>query len=347
MRSFALLLAGLLVCSPAQPATFADFNPWFWSYTYPAKDLTVEAVQGTEADFDGWRAQFASDYAAIINGVPISAPSPAVLGSIQQRTGYTLQEINFPFPSGPTIPTLIAKPTTIDPNKPIIIAQHGHEMSPQGGAPYALFAPDAWAEKWVKAGYVVWAPSSVWHTQLGSLPATYGYQRTWVRMTDRLMTAALPHMPEHNRFVATGLSSGAQTMSFLMALRSDIDLGVFAGSFFPLEYARENYRISGHPNDYDMPQVFDYTPIYALMASRSVQWQIGKQDGFYPRLTPGAAAQPSFPGTPRPVSTTEMLGQLFVTQKVFEKKGGTADLFIHDGGHLYDFAAAKAFVEAQ
>lgn len=343
---FVWLIAALLIAFPGRAATLQDFNPWLWSYTTPSFDLNVDAVMNGGADFDSWRADWEPVWNAMVNNVPISVPDPAVAKTPVQKNGYTLQQIDFPFPSGPTIPTLLAIPTVVDPKKPVIIAIHGHEIAARGTVPVDMFATGYWPERWAQAGYIVWAPSHLWYTQLSPLYMQgHSYHVVWVRMLSRLLDASMPFFPAHSGIVASGLSSGAVSASFLMAYRPDIDEGVFAGSLIGLTYLRENYRIQGHPNQWDVKQIYDYAAIYALIAPRSVQWQMGRQDTFFPKTTPVWPSGTAFPGLPRPVSVQDFMGEWLLLDRIWANEGGVAKLFIHPNGHVFDFDAARQFLE--
>lgn len=329
----------------ATGATFSQFT-WLWPHAQQNLDMPVEAMLDAQA-LSAWRLSFAATMRGRVDAVPMSAPDAAVMGEVQQRSGYTMRRIDHPFPSGPTIQTLLAVPDTADPAKPVIVAIHGHEISPWETAPYALFNGD-WAEKWAQAGYVVWAPSHLWYQALSPLYQTHDYHAVWVKMLERLFDATRPYIPAHTGYLATGHSAGGMSAVLLMAVRPEFRAGVFSGSFIPLDFLRENYRISGHPNNWEIRGILSYVPIYALAAPRPVQWQLGKQDPFFPRSKPDPASGCCYPGMPRPVDVTQTFGELFVAQRLWSLLGGPEPaLLLHDGGHVYDFPGALSFVESR
>jgi hypothetical protein len=285
----------------------------------------------------------------MVEGADIGIAAPPVLREPIVRDGYTLTEISIPFPYGPMIGTLLAVPAKVDPNKPVIIAISGHEVAEHGTTPWSNFDPGYWPEQWVKSGYVVFSPSHIWWKELGDFvkKGNLSWPVVWAMTISRLLDAVMPDLPPHNGMIATGLSSGGISASFLMAYRNDIKAGVFAGSFYQLPYLRGNYRIAGVPDDWDVEHVLDYTPIYALLAPRAVEWQMGRKDSFFPTtaLMPGNGG--AFPGLPRPNSVENFLGSWLLVKRIWKNEGGKgkAQLYIHDGGHIYDFAAAKSFVE--
>ena len=262
-----------------------------------------------------------------------------------EHNGYTLSELSVFFPSMPNFGSLLAIPDVVDPGKPIIIAIHGHELIERGHTPWTLFASGSWAEVFAQAGYVVWAPSHLWYSEFTQFyDSGHDYHFVWVRMLSRMLDAASINFPAHAGMVATGLSSGAVSASFLAAYRNDIDTGVFAGSLIGLDFLRENYRYLGHPDNWDVRGFFDYAPIYALIAPRPAQWQMGRQDAFFPRTVPVAGSGP-FPGLPRPVSVQTFLGEWFLLERIWDNMEGQAALHIHDGGHIFDPLAAIFFIE--
>lgn len=347
LAAIAMALA-VFTGSAAVAVSYADFS-WRWEHTYPAYDLTVDAVLNGGSDFTTWRSGFAPVYSAMVEAPPMSAPGAAIVMPGTAVDNFTAQEVKFPFPSGPTIGTILLTPNVIDPAKPVIIAIHGHEMAERGTTPWSMLNTGEWAREWAKAGYVVWIPSHLWYATLGSYNTSlgYSYPMIWQRMLNRLLDAAIPLFPAHNGMVATGLSTGASSASFMMAYRSDIQRGVFAGSLFSLDFARENFRALNVPNSWDIKSLFSYVPIYALIAPRPAQWQMGRADiGLFPRVTQPTGDGVSYPAPPRPPIVHDMVGEWLVMQKIWTNAGGAASLHIHNGGHVYDFAAAKAFIEA-
>lgn len=344
MRYFFDAIAGAVLM-----VTFADFNPWLWPHAGPFHDISREAIVGTQSQYDTWATSFKATLQGKVDAVSISAPSSPVLGSVITKTGYTLQRIDFPFPSGPTIQTLVAVPDTVDPDKPLIVALSGHE-APVGLAPDAIFATGGWGEKWAQAGYIVYAPSNCWYSQLGVFSdgtvGTHDYQAVWVKMHTRLMAAVSGYLPTHNGKVVTGLSSGALTAAWWSAIDSSFTSGVYAAHHVSLDFLRENYRVSGTPNSWDIKGLLSYTGLFALTSPRPMQIQIGQQDGFFPDLVADAAVQPYYPGLPRPPSMDEFMGTHLIYEKIWLRAGAPYELHIHSGGHVYDFDAARDFVEA-
>ena len=88
--------------------------------------------------------------------------------------------------------------------------------------------------------------------------------------------------PAFTGYAALGLSSGAATASILTAWRPEVESGIYAGSLIPLEWFRREYRISGHPNNWEMKGVYSYLPFYMLATHKRQQWQMGTADSLFP-----------------------------------------------------------------
>ncbi|MGZ2484260.1 hypothetical protein ACVITL_002783 [Rhizobium pisi] len=329
--------------------SFSDFSPWLWGHSPPFKDISIEAVTGTQAQYDQWAVGFRAILQAKVDAVPISLSSPAAIGTPSIRSGYSLKRIDVPFPSGPTIQTLLAIPDVIDADKPLIVGISGHEVA-LGVAPEAIFQPGGWGEKWAQAGYVVYAPSNCWYSQLGvfsnGVVACHDYHAAWVKMHTRLWARIQPLLPSFSGRVATGLSSGSLTAAWWAALDDGFDLVCLAAHHVTLDFLRENYRIAGTPNSWDIKSLLSYTGLFSLLSPRPFQTQIGQLDAFYPDLMADVAQQPYYPGLPRPPSTDEFLGMAMIYERIWARSDGRFDLHVHSGGHVYDFDAARAFVEA-
>jgi hypothetical protein len=141
-----------------------------------------------------------------------------------------------------------------------------------------------------------------------------------------------------------GLSSGASVSALLMTRLDEIELGVLSGILSPLDYSRENYRIKDHPNNFDIRFLYSYLPLYALIAPRSLQFQMGRNDVHFPSINPSPPKKGFFPGTPRGVSSGEMAGEYLVMNEIWQKYGKDVDLVIHDGGHEFFFPSAEKFI---
>ncbi len=251
--------------------------------------------------------------------------------------------------NGHNIGALVARPTAVDPRKPLIIALHGHEIGHRGDPPVKLWEENWWPTKLARAGYVVITPSHLPYTQLGSLYVDHDYHAVWTRLVWDLVTATLnapSAIPPYEGMAVAGLSSGGTTGALLLAWRPEVRQGVLAGSLLPLEFLRQNYRWTGQPNSWDLRNVYSYLPYYLLFADQRVQWQMGKKDDFFPGTGPIAPA-PAFPGTDRDVMTSEPLGDFLSMREAASKLGGHAELFIHDEGHVFRASAAVRFLSQQ
>src|SRR5690606_11266833 len=147
------------------------------------------------------------------------------------------------------------------------------------------------------------------------------YHVDWTKRVSVLLDAAMPLFPAHDGLAVVGLSSGGMTASFLMAARRDIEAGVFAGTLSALDFFRENYRIRDHPDQWDVPWLNSYTTIYALIAPRPAQWQLGKADSFWPKVIPQTPGTERNPGFPRNPTADEVWGQWLVMERIWAHYG--------------------------
>lgn len=256
---------------------------------------------------------------------------------------------------------LIGIPKRVDPKKPVVVAVHGHEISARGTLPWELF--DMWAGRFVEDGYVVLAPAHLWYDRIGDLRHPDGagvaewdevwhktvgvvdYPMEWAKRVNVLIDSTLPHLPAHDGLVVVGLSAGGLTSAILMAMRSDIYAGVFAGSFISLDYLREQYRIKGHPDNWDIGWLNNYSTLYALLVPRPVQWQIGRLDTFWPSADGTVAPNHRFPGLARKQAADEVWGEFSILKLLWAKFQASPEMYIHSGGHEVDYSAASEFVK--
>lgn len=90
-----------------------------------------------------------------------------------------------------------------------------------------------WPYEMAKAGYVVWAPISMYHNEISAISEINSFPIVWTKIiSDGLTYGAknlwLPLMPS---YISSGLSAGGQIAFILVAYRPDIKIGVFAGAF--------------------------------------------------------------------------------------------------------------------
>ena len=124
----------------------------------------------------------------------------------------------------------------------------------------------------------------------------------------------------------------------------EIEVGVFSGILTPLDYKRENYRIKNHSNNWDIRFLYSFVPLYALIAPRPIQFQMGRNDAWFPKTTPALPKGNWFPGTPRGVSSEEMVGEYLLLKNIWGKYNKSISLSIHDGGHEVDYLGAERFI---
>lgn len=242
---------------------------------------------------------------------------------------------------------MLALPKIIDKNLPIVIAIHGHELSPWGQYPTGLFKKK-WAWDFVKKGYVVWAPVSMYHEEIKTIADSKGYLASWVKIVSSGIDYGQNFIWKKPRagYAAIGLSSGGTIGFSLMAYRSDVLIGVFAGADPDLDFLRREYRIKNHPNCWDVKDISSYTTIQSLIAPRPVQFQLGEKDPFFPDRTPFQKQGDWFLGTSRDVLSTEVGGNALILESIYKmfNKSENFSYLIHKAGHELDTDAALLFL---
>jgi hypothetical protein len=325
-----------------------------WNYNNAGMiEPPLEVMLGDAAALEAWIAANRAALIAPIEAAPVPAPTSVWDGLWQTMPGgYNLLQVRHTYAPGTllynkVIGSFIGKPLVVDPDKPLIIALHGHEVAHRGEPPAKLWLDHWWPEALVQAGYVVMTPPHLPYDQLGSLAGAHDYHAVWTKFVwDSVIASLAPPsgMPAFNGMVVAGLSSGGTTASLLMGWKPEISKGVFAGSLLPMEFLRQNYRILGHPDSWNLRNVYSYLPYYLLCADRAAQWQLGKADPFFPDKTAMAPQGSWFPGTDRDVMVTEILGEFPPMQSAAAKRGGRAELLIHSGGHDFRVPEALAFL---
>jgi hypothetical protein len=344
-RSFAAVAAATaLLPAAARAQALLGYD---WSYANAnIIDPPIDVLLSDAAALRDWLSANGEVLIHPIASAPVPKHATASSGPWQALPGgYDLRQVHMRYAAGGMLHdtgALIARPHQIDPSKALIIALHGHEITHRGEPPARLWSDHWWPEALAQAGYVVITPAHLPYEQLASLYRAHDHHAVWTKFVWGIVTAALPSIPEHSGMFVAGLSSGGTTASLLMAWRPEISRGVFAGSLLPMEFLRQNYRIANHPESWNLRNVYAYLPYYLLCADRRVQWQLGRQDPFYPDH---AAFRPGngLAGSDRDVMTTEVLGDYLPVRDAAAKLGGVADLVIHPGGHEFLPPQALAF----
>jgi hypothetical protein len=327
-----------------------------WTYDNAGMiEPPLEVMLGNATALQDWINANRAELIDPIKAAPVPMPTSVWDGLWQTMSGgYDLLQVRIEYAPGSllynkVIGSFIGRPAVVDPNKPMIIAMHGHEVAHRGDPPAKLWLDHWWPEALVQAGFVVMTPPHLPYAQLASLASAHDYHAVWTKFVWGIVTASLSPpsgAPAFNGMMVAGLSSGGTTASLLMAWRPEILRGVFAGSLLPMEFLRQNYRIINHPDSWNLRNVYSYLPYYLLCADRAVQWQMGKADPFYPDHAPMAPQGTWFPGTDRDVMVTEILGEYTTVRDAAAKLGGKADLVIHEGGHEFRVREALTFLTA-
>lgn len=320
----------------------------------PLEGIPLQAILDGK-DLTSWRQSFSRTYHSLVSDSEFDfRPVRSRLHRERTADGITLVTIEFDHAKSSLLYAksaggVLAIPPRLSKRKPILIAIHGHESGPYGKQPIDLFKNNNWPLLLARAGYIVWAPNSMYHDGFDKAARAHGYIPLWTKIVSQGLNymegeyfSSLPHAG----YAVLGLSSGGHIAFSLMAFRSDIKVGVFAGADQSLNFLREEYRIKGHPDCWDIPGIASYTAIWSLIAPRPIQFQMGIRDEWFPDGKPFAPALPAFKGTHRDVTTDEVAGQFFILKEVWRRYGQSKDLayLIHDGGHEMDVPAALKFL---
>jgi hypothetical protein len=348
-RSAHLIQNAAAVCLVCE-AREADFPFLPGGYEIP-----FEALFGDNEAFLSWKNTFQKWYTDRIDFMQNLTPSSYTILEQTQFNGLTLTTIAFTFPPGsplydkPAGGILAIPDNFIIGNLPIV-AIHGHEERTWGQFPLDLFLEQKWPFELAQNGYIVWTPVSMYHTEIVDYGETFGYPLVWAKIIsegmDYLINEQILHTPEIG-WIVTGLSSGAQTGYVLMAYRSDISSGIFAGTEHNLDFLRREYRITGHPNCWDIEGINAFSAIMALIPPRPMQFQTGRGDPFFPH---GRALEKQgdwFSGTNRGQHSTEIGGEFLAVRSIYAmfNKENHFSVMIHDGGHEFHVKEALAFID--
>jgi hypothetical protein len=317
-------------------------------------EIPMEALLGNKKAFSAWKTPFKKWYTDQIDSITGFSPSGHTILKKEKLKGITLITVQFSYPSNSPLSNkpsggVLAIPNRIDRARPIIIATHGHEHAPWGQHPIDLFKDQKWPFEIARAGYIVWAPVSMYHDEIKATAETKGYALTWTKIVSEGISYGQKNLwkkPGHG-YAATGLSSGAIISFFLMAYRSDVTVGVFAGAEQDLDFLRREYRIKGHPACWEIKGVDSYTTVQALIAPRPIQFQSGRKDPFFPSGKAMEGNGKNFLGTKRAQLSTEPGGNALVLRSIYEIYGrrDSFDFFIHDGGHEMSVVDAIKFIK--
>ncbi len=316
-------------------------------------EIPLGAMLGDKREFKQWTFNFSKRFTSLINTKVDVLPIRSRELKEEVVDGVRLITIAFEYSEGSplhgkTAGGVLALPPSLDGTKPLVIAIHGHEHSPWGEYPAGLFTQKGWPFTLVKQGYIVWAPVSMYHDEIKDAAKAHGYIPLWTRIISEGINHVAPRFFSkwpHSGYAALGVSSGGHQAFTLMALRSDIKAGVFAGADQSLQFLRNEFRIENHPDCWDIPSIASYTAIWALIAPRPIQFQLGKHDPFFPSREPLPPQDSWFKGTSRDVHSDETGGQILILRSIWRLMGSKeVDYYIHEGQHEMDARAAVQFL---
>ena len=321
------------------------------------RELPLEAILGNKDYFLKWKNEFEPWYKSQIHQVSGFEISGYNIIKEESYKGINLKTINFEYDNSSPLFNkaaggVLAVPEKINKKLPIIIAIHGHEFAPWGSYPLGLFKEEKWPFDMVKAGYVVWAPVSMYHDEIKFSASQYGgFPLVWAKIASNGLDYLKSYFSEYTTsgWGVAGLSSGGQIAYFLMAYRPDVRFGVFAGADQNLEFLRDEYRIKGHPDCWDIAGINSFVSIRALMAPRPIQFQLGRGDSFYPNGKPMEKQGNWFAGTSRPIFSNEVGGDALSVRSIYELLNAKSNFsyLIHDGGHDMATSEALDFIRAK
>jgi len=313
-------------------------------------EIPLEAILGDKKYFEDWKVVFKCWFMQQIDSIAGFTPLKYSVIRNEVFHEFKLLTIQFQFPSdsplyGKPSGGILALPNVVNELWPICIAIHGHEYTEWGTHPNKLFKNLQWPFEMVKAGYVVWAPVSMYHEEIKNVADVHGYIFTWVK----IISEGISFLGEWSQagYVALGLSAGGHIAQSLMAYRADIAQGIFAGADQDLDFLRREYRYKGHPDCLDIEGIRSYTALQSLLAPRPIQFQSGRLDPFFPSGRPLKKEGDWFLGTSRGQLSTEIGGNALVIRQIYELYSARKNFsfHIHDGGHEMKSSEAMKFIE--
>jgi hypothetical protein len=331
----ALRLGTVLACQ------MLAVTAWAFDYDYSAVrfDLTHDAIFGTAEDFAEWREGPYAYMKEKFQGLPFNAPYVDAVEFEDRRDRYVLMSVRLIFPAWEpdgspfSYSVLIAQPPASN-GRPAILAINGHgEVGGEGRgqAPVGLFKPGAHGDILASRGYVVIGFPNTMHAQFAKLAQTLDYSFIWARLAG-LALDAIKGRVAPTRFFAVGNAAGGLTSLVLTIAREDVIGLATNGAFFSLDHTRREYRIWTHPFCHDFRAFFSYASVYALVAPKPLQVQMGKQDGLWLGSGP-VAANSWFSGMKRGAFADETLGSFLMLRSIYDRTGGRIELLQHDRGH--------------
>jgi len=229
-----------------------------------------------------------------------------------------------------------------------VVALHGHEEPYRGAIPEEMMDNSHWTIKFVARGYTVILPSHLFYEHAERMYASVPHHFLWTRFVNDVLENERSAGDLAKPVFAAGVSSGCTTASLITVIQPEVEAFSGAGCALPLNWLRENYRIEGHPNQWDYPDFESELPIFALAVDKRFQFQVGKLDAFFPNgqaLTDSVGEYVS----PRDVFLTDIAGVYLALQQVFRKAdaGGEVEVLVTSLGHTIDPWVALDFFEAE
>ncbi|HPO16747.1 MAG TPA: alpha/beta hydrolase family protein [Candidatus Hydrogenedentes bacterium] len=291
---------------------------------------TMRYAPGTRNDAETWQQTVRAKLFSLLHlsdlaGKPAEISLDAVLGGVEKREGYTLQEMTLRSTPGRMMKAMLAKPETMASTAPAVVCIHGH-----GGNRNTPFTPKEaiyknFGEALARRGYVV-ISTDVGQHEVYEAARTLMGERLWdlMRCVDYLVS--LPEV-DAKRVGCAGLSLGGEMAMWLGAMDPRISATVSAGFLTYMDQMEQNHCMCWKFDG--LRELVDFPDIYSLMAPRALQCQNGKKEPKTQFTVPLAK---------------KAMKEVSLTYKdfgVLEK----AELHVHGGGHEIDLEALIHFLD--
>lgn len=256
-----------------------------------------------------------------------STPRPTLTPeriSLEQRDGFSLEELRIQSTAGRTILVMMARPTGVTVPMPAVVAIHGH-----GGSRRSPFNPEEkiykeFGSALARRGFVVVSTDVGQHAPFGPGRLVMG-ERLWdvIRCVDLL--SSLPEV-DAKRIGCGGLSLGGEMAMWLGAMDERIVATVSCGFLTRMDHMEKNHCMCWKFDG--LRELVDWPDIYSMIAPRPLQCQNGLKEPANDFVVPIAQ---------------EALREITPIYQTF----GAADkavLHVHGGAHEIDLLALMDFL---
>lgn len=259
-------------------------------------------------------------------GKSAEIPLDAVLGAMEKREGYTLQEVEFRSTPGRKMKAMAAKPEKLMAPAPAVVCIHGHGGDRRTPFEIKEAIYKNFGEALARRGYVVISTDVGRHEVYESGRTLMG-ERLWDLMRCVEYLVSLPEV-DVQRIGCAGLSLGGEMAMWLAAMDTRIHAAVSAGFLTYMDQMEKNHCMCWKFDG--LRELVDFPDIYSLVAPRALQCQNGKKE----------------PKTQFTVALAKKAKkEISLVYKDFGAPGKVA-LHVHEGGHEIDLEALLFFLDA-